>query len=144
MSASSDGPEKALRQLVGLQALEPVPDGAAVTIGTFDGIHMGHRALISRTVERARDLGGKAVAVTWDRHPMETLRPDRVPPLLSSPLRKMELLQQTELDAVAVLAFDKELSSWPPERFVSDILVSGRPSASRGGRSGRPERTSTR
>ena len=111
--------------MVGIDSLEPFRSGAAVTIGTFDGIHVGHRALIARTVQRARDLRCAAMAVTWDRHPMTTLRPDRVPPLLSSPARKMELLEQTDLDAVAVLSFDEELSSWPPERFVSDILLTG-------------------
>jgi riboflavin kinase/FMN adenylyltransferase len=111
--------------MVGLKSLESFDDGTAVTIGTFDGIHIGHRALIGRTVERARENGKAAVAVTWDRHPMQTLRPDRVPLLLSAQHRKMELLRETDLDAVVVLAFDRELSSWAPERFVSDILVDG-------------------
>ena len=117
--------EGKLHQMVGVGSLEPFRSGAAVTIGTFDGIHIGHRALIARTVETARELRCAAVAVTWDRHPMHTLRPDRVPLLLSSPARKMELLEDTALDAVAVLPFDEELSSWPPERFVSDILSKG-------------------
>jgi len=114
-----------MRESVGLASLRPSENGAAVTIGTFDGVHVGHRALIARTVERARAAGASAVAVTWDRHPMETLRPDRVPPLLSSRERKMELLRETELDAIAVLSFDRELSSWAPERFVAGILVAG-------------------
>lgn len=114
-----------MKELFGLKALERFEEGAAVTIGTFDGIHVGHRALIARTVERAGEGAGRAVGVTWDRHPMQTLRPDRVPPLLSSQHRKMELLRETDLDAVVVLAFDDELSSWAPERFVTDILVDG-------------------
>jgi riboflavin kinase/FMN adenylyltransferase len=114
-----------VKEMVGLKSLERFDDGTAVTIGTFDGIHIGHRALIGRTVERARENGNTAVAVTWDRHPMQTLRPDRIPLLLSAQHRKMELLRGTDLDAVVVLAFDRELSSWAPERFVSDILVDG-------------------
>src|SRR5918995_589374 len=114
-----------MKQYVGLGALETLGAGASVTVGTFDGIHIGHRALIARTVERARERDVAAVAVTWDRHPMQTLRPDRVPLLLSEAGRKMELLGETDLDAVVILPFDEELSSWAPERFVSDILVTG-------------------
>jgi riboflavin kinase/FMN adenylyltransferase len=114
-----------VKELVDLKSLGSFAGDASVTIGTFDGVHVGHRALIARTVERARENGSSAVAVTWDRHPMHTLRPDRVPPLLSLQDRKMELLRETDLDVVVVLAFDRELSSWAPERFVSDILVDG-------------------
>jgi riboflavin kinase/FMN adenylyltransferase len=114
-----------VKELVGLKSLERAGSGATVTIGTFDGVHIGHRALIARTAQRARETGTAAVAVTWDRHPMQTLRPDRVPPLLSAQHRKMELLRETDLDAVVVLPFDDDLSSWAPERFVSDILVDG-------------------
>ncbi|MQB00625.1 MAG: bifunctional riboflavin kinase/FAD synthetase [Actinobacteria bacterium] len=114
-----------MKELVGLKSLERSGSGATVTIGTFDGVHIGHRALMARTVQRARENGTAAVAVTWDRHPMQTLRPDRVPPLLSAQHRKMELLRETDLDVVVVLPFDDDLSSWAPERFVADILVDG-------------------
>ena len=114
-----------MKNLVGLAALVPPAGGSSVTIGTFDGVHLGHRALIQRTVQDASDRGTTSVAVTWDRHPNETLRPDRTPPLLSSADRKIELLGETGLDLVAVIPFDHELSQWPPERFVQDVLVGG-------------------
>lgn len=96
-----------------------------MTIGTFDGVHLGHRALIAGTIAEAQARGIEAVAVTWDRHPNVTLRPDRVPPLLTTPERKVELLAETGIEALAILPFDHELSQWPPERFVTDVLAAG-------------------
>jgi riboflavin kinase / FMN adenylyltransferase len=114
-----------MKKVVGLNTLVPPNEGAAVTIGTFDGVHLGHRALIGRTVERARTQALDAVVVTWDRHPMATLRPGYAPPLLTSGRRKMELLESLGVDVVAVLAFDKDLSAWPPERFANEVLAMG-------------------
>jgi riboflavin kinase / FMN adenylyltransferase len=109
---------------VGLDALT-TPEGSAVTIGTFDGVHVGHRALIARTKEEAARRGLASAVVTWDRHPAETLRPDAVPPLLSTPERKVELIEELGVDILLVLPFDRSLSQWPPERFVQEVLVNG-------------------
>jgi riboflavin kinase/FMN adenylyltransferase len=109
---------------VGLDALT-APAGSAITIGTFDGVHVGHRALIARTKEEAARRGIASAVVTWDRHPAATLRPDAVPPLLSTPERKVELIEELGVDILLVLPFDRSLSQWPPERFVQDVLVSG-------------------
>jgi riboflavin kinase/FMN adenylyltransferase len=114
-----------VRTVVGLDALTPSTQGSAVTIGTFDGVHLGHRALIARTIAEAQARDIAAVAVTWDRHPNVTLRPDRVPPLLTTPERKVELLAETGLDLLVIVPFNKELSQWPPERFVVDVLAAG-------------------
>jgi riboflavin kinase/FMN adenylyltransferase len=94
-----------------------------VTIGTFDGVHLGHRALLEATVRRAADLDAASVAVTWDRHPAATLRPERVPPLLTSAERRAELIGESGIDALAILPFDHELASWPPERFAGEVLA---------------------
>jgi riboflavin kinase / FMN adenylyltransferase len=96
---------------------------SAVTVGTLDGVHLGHQALIDRTIQKGRSRDIQGVAVTWDRHPSETLRPDRAPPLLTTLDRKLELLDSTGLDATLVLAFDAELSSWSPEHFVRAVLA---------------------
>ncbi|HVF53568.1 MAG TPA: bifunctional riboflavin kinase/FAD synthetase [Actinomycetota bacterium] len=114
-----------MKNFVGLDSLAGFDGRSAVTIGTFDGVHLGHRFLIARTIEAARARGLESIVLTWDRHPSATLRPDKVPPLLTTPERKMELLEATGIDNVVVLPFDKELSSWPPERFVNDVLVQG-------------------
>ena len=109
----------------GLAQLGPPPGGSAVTIGTFDGVHLGHRALIAATVAEARRLGVTPALVTWDRHPAATLRPEAVPPSLTTLGRKVELIAQAGIGVLALLAFDDELSSWPPERFVDEVLVAG-------------------
>jgi riboflavin kinase/FMN adenylyltransferase len=96
-----------------------------VTVGTFDGVHRGHRALIAATRSAARRAGLATVAVTWDRHPNVTLRPDRVPPLLATLERRLELLEDAGVEVAAVLAFDDELSRWAPERFARDVLARG-------------------
>ncbi|HEV2756702.1 MAG TPA: bifunctional riboflavin kinase/FAD synthetase [Actinomycetota bacterium] len=111
--------------VVGIDALEPPEQGAAITIGTFDGVHLGHRALIAQTIGEARQRGLASVVLTWDRHPAMTLRPDAAPPMLSSPERKVELLRETGPAVIAVLPFDVPLSQRPPESFVEDVLVKG-------------------
>jgi riboflavin kinase/FMN adenylyltransferase len=114
-----------MKTYVGVESLKRAESGSAVTVGTFDGVHLGHRALIARTIEAAATAELMSTAITWDRHPFVTLRPDHVPALLTSQVRKMELIEATGIEACAVLVFDRELSTWPPERFVEDILVSG-------------------
>jgi len=114
-----------MKTLVGLESLRPPDEGSAVTVGTFDGVHLGHRALIARTIAEASERSLVSVVVTWDRHPNETLRPERAPKLLTSPERKAELLGATGIDYLVVLPFDHELSTWPPERFAADVLAEG-------------------
>ncbi|HEU4480574.1 MAG TPA: bifunctional riboflavin kinase/FAD synthetase [Actinomycetota bacterium] len=114
-----------MRSIVGIDAVSPPEGGSSVTIGTFDGVHLGHRSLIAQTIDIAHRLGTTSVAVTWDRHPAEILRPDKMPPLLSSATRKTELMGQTGIDVIAVLAFDEDFSHMPPERFVERVLVEG-------------------
>jgi riboflavin kinase/FMN adenylyltransferase len=112
-----------MRTVFGLDGLEPAVPGAAVTIGTFDGVHLGHRSLMARTVELAGANGLVSMVITWDRHPFETLRPERVPPLLTTAERRTEAIESVGVDALAILAFDTELSSWPPERFAADVIA---------------------
>jgi riboflavin kinase/FMN adenylyltransferase len=112
-------------RILGLDAL-PVPHQATVaTIGFFDGVHLGHRAVLSATVSAAREEGVPAVAVTFDRHPREVLTPDRVPRLLTTVDRKAALIQQSGIDVLVVLEFTKEFSRWPAERFMSEVIRDG-------------------
>lgn len=110
---------------MGADALLDTDLSCAVTIGAFDGVHLGHRALIARCIAAAERLGVDPAVVTWDRHPLQTLRPKLAPPLLSSPERKIELLGETGVEVLCVLPFDREFSTWSPERFVQDVLVTG-------------------
>jgi len=92
-------------------------------IGNFDGVHLGHRAILSSVVEEARVLGVRSIAITFDPHPAQFLRPNRAPVLLTEICGRVKLLAATGVDAVLVLPFDAELAAMPAEKFVREILV---------------------
>lgn len=95
---------------------------SAVTIGKFDGVHAGHRAVIAGLRSIAAEAGLKTVVVTFDRHPMALLRPELAPTELVGIDQKLELLAETGVDAVLILRFDRETSGLEPEVFVRMIL----------------------
>jgi riboflavin kinase / FMN adenylyltransferase len=98
--------------------------GAVVTIGVYDGVHLGHHAVLRlvRELADARDLA--AVCVTFDRHPAEVVRPDSAPKLLTTPEQKLELLDATGfLDLAFILRFDEARSREPADDFVREVLV---------------------
>jgi riboflavin kinase/FMN adenylyltransferase len=104
----------------------PLPDlsgGTAVTIGAFDGVHVGHTALIAETRRLASELGCPSVLVTTDRHPATVVRPASAPPLLVDETQKLELLSQTGIDDVFIVHFDGERSLEGSEEFVREVLV---------------------
>ncbi len=106
--------------------LSELPAGwgpSAVTIGKFDGVHLGHRAVIDRLRARADEGGLASVVVTFDRHPLAVLAPGREPEAITSLAQKIELLAETGVDAVVVLTFDERLRSEEPEHFVDRVLV---------------------
>jgi len=98
-------------------------DAGVVTIGKFDGVHLGHRAVLGQTVARARELGVDAVAVTFDRNPLAQLHPEASPPALVSLERRLELIEETGIDLVAVLEFGAERAAQSAEDFVDELLV---------------------
>ncbi len=109
----------------GLGALPP-PDGpTVVTVGFFDGVHVGHQTVLRRAVAEAARLGVRSVAVTFDRHPREILTPGREPRLLTTVERKADLIAATGIDMVVVLEFTEAFSRWPAEDFVTRVLVDG-------------------
>lgn len=102
----------------------PTPFGAsAVTIGAYDGVHLGHQAVIAqvRDLARARDL--QIVVVTFDRHPATVVRPDSAPKLLTDLDQKLELLEATGVDATYVVTFDADRATETAEAFVDEVLV---------------------
>jgi riboflavin kinase/FMN adenylyltransferase len=103
----------------------PIDGPSSVTIGFFDGVHRGHQAVIRLTVEAAQRGGLRSVAVTFDRHPLQTLSPGKVPPLLTTLRRKAELIEVLGVDRLFVLEFTEDVSQWPPEAFVDRVLVEG-------------------
>jgi riboflavin kinase/FMN adenylyltransferase len=103
-----------------------VPDTgerSVVTIGVFDGVHRGHRALVRRTVGLAHDLGVRAVVVTFDPHPMRVVRPDAAPLALSTVDQRLDLFESLGVDATLVLSFTRDRSQQPADDFVREILV---------------------
>jgi len=96
---------------------------AVITIGAYDGVHLGHRAVIDQVRRRAAEVGAKSVVVTFDRHPASVVRPESAPRLLTSVDQKMELLESTGIDAVVVVPFDTEQAAESPESFVDRVLV---------------------
>jgi len=97
--------------------------GHALTIGVFDGIHVGHRQVIEQVKRLAAKLSARSALVTFDPHPAMVLRPDLAPPLLTGLDHKLELLEETGLDTVVVVPFDKARASESAEDFVTSILV---------------------
>lgn len=94
-----------------------------VTVGNFDGVHRAHQAVIAEVVLRARDMGAKAVAVTFDPHPTRVLRPDVAPKLITPTPLKLQLLARTGLEAVVLLPFSRDLSLMTPRDFAATILA---------------------
>ena len=102
----------------------PADLGATVaTLGNFDGVHRGHRAVLARLTERAATAGLQSVAVTFDPHPIAVLYPERAPVALTSLDQRLALLAKTGLDAVLVLEFTREFASQTPEEFVDTVFV---------------------
>src|SRR5689334_21204853 len=87
--------------------------GAAVTIGAYDGVHLGHRAVVASLTERARADGLDTVVITFDRHPAEVVRPDSAPRLLTDLGQKLELLESAGVDHAVVVRFDEERAAEP-------------------------------
>jgi riboflavin kinase/FMN adenylyltransferase len=99
------------------------PQGSVVCIGAFDGLHLGHRALVRRAVERARALGVPAVVLTFEPLPREFFAPKDPPPRLTLARAKFEQLRALGVDVVGLLRFDAKLASMTAERFVREVLV---------------------
>ena len=94
-----------------------------VTIGNFDGVHLGHRALLTAVVRRAARERRKSVAVTFEPHPLAVLHPDRAPEMVTSLQDRLAVIEQIGLDAVIVLPFTRELAAMTPREFVRDVFV---------------------
>lgn len=104
-----------------LDDVDPAP--SVVTIGVFDGVHLGHRSIVARAVDAARDRGVRSVAVTFDPHPTAVVRPAATPPLLQPLDDRVADLLMCGVELVLVLPFTTELSHLTPEAFVGTVLA---------------------
>ena len=107
----------------GLESYRPEGVASAVALGAFDGIHLGHRAILGTAVARAREAKLRAVACTFDRHPMEVLQPDRAPLPITTLDERLELIGETGIDTTVVVAFTRAVASVEAGAFVRDALV---------------------
>jgi riboflavin kinase / FMN adenylyltransferase len=104
-------------------SLPHLPNGSVVTVGSFDGVHLGHQAVLREIGERARAAGRVSALVTFDPHPLEVVNPGAAPPLLTTGPERLEILALSPLDYVVLLRFDRHLAQLTPDQFVRQILV---------------------
>jgi riboflavin kinase/FMN adenylyltransferase len=98
---------------------------SVITIGAYDGVHLGHQAVIRRVREVAGEYRGHSAVVTFDRHPAMVVRPESAPRLLTDADQRLELLAQTGVEATVVLRFDERQASEPPSEFAERVFVRG-------------------
>jgi riboflavin kinase/FMN adenylyltransferase len=112
-----------MRVITDLAAFPRCVAAPVLTIGNFDGVHLGHQAIFRMLKQRAREIGGTSVVLTFDPHPLKILAPDRCPPLLTPTPKKLSLMQACQLDFTVCLPFTRELANLGPSDFVEDILL---------------------
>ncbi|MBP6977010.1 MAG: bifunctional riboflavin kinase/FAD synthetase [Bacteroidales bacterium] len=101
-------------------------DFPVVTVGTFDGVHLGHQKIIDRLKEVARERGGETVVITFEPHPRSVVHPDSWNlKLINSPAKKTELLERTGIDHLVILPFTPEFASMTSYEFIRNILLDG-------------------
>ncbi|MDJ0789634.1 MAG: bifunctional riboflavin kinase/FAD synthetase [Myxococcota bacterium] len=111
-----------MRVVQGSETLSAPLSGSVLTAGNFDGLHVGHRAIMKTVTGRAHALGGAAVVYTFEPHPRKVLQPERAPRLLTTLEQKLELLEAVGVDVVIVEPFTKDFARFPADRFVREIL----------------------
>ena len=115
--------ERGFRVYRGLDEIDHDFGPSALTIGNFDGVHAGHRDVVSRVVALARGRGWKSSALTFDPHPARIVAPERAPRLLATTEERVLLMREQGIEQVLILPFTRELAAFTPERFVKEIVV---------------------
>lgn len=100
-----------------------IGNGAAITVGTFDGVHRGHWAVLQRLCDVAREANLHSLLVTFDPHPLKIVKPEMAPRLLTTPNEKKEILTLAGIDYAVFLSFTRSLSLYLPEEFIRDVLL---------------------
>ncbi len=115
--------EQSMQVIRDLDTLREPPCRTVLTIGNFDGVHLGHREIFRRVVDKARAIKGTAVVMTFEPHPLRLLAPEKAPLRLNTPEEKVRLLAASCIDLLIVLNFTRELAEMPAEDFIREILV---------------------
>ena len=101
---------------------KPFPN-AVITIGNFDGVHIGHQALFHEVIETAENIGGTSIAMTFEPHPIRVLKQNGHPPLITLYEQKAELIERTGMDVLICIPFTREFAALTAEEFIRDLLV---------------------
>ena len=109
--------------IYGIDQLKSPIKNAVVTLGNFDGVHLGHQRIFQRVKEEAKRFNGQGVIITFEPHPLKVLSPERCPPLLTPLKKKMLLLEKSGIDVVLCIEFSRSFSEISPSEFVQDILI---------------------
>lgn len=107
-----------MQVLHSIAQLARVPGPTVLAIGVFDGVHLGHQAVLNRALADAAQRGGNSVAVTFDPHPLRVLRPDKAPRLLTSTAHKIRLIQNLGIPYLLIIPFDGGFAATSPEDFI--------------------------
>jgi riboflavin kinase/FMN adenylyltransferase len=107
--------------------LSRLPGPLFVAIGVFDGVHLGHQAVISTSAEHARATNGTPVVVTFDPHPEKVLRPEAAPHLLTATRHKIALIRDLGVEHLLIIPFDKQFAATEPEDFVQQLVKHSKP-----------------
>jgi riboflavin kinase/FMN adenylyltransferase len=114
-----------MRIVRGLRSFPPDLAGGVAALGAFDGIHLGHRAILGVAVERARTLGASALACTFDPRPVEVLQPARAPSPITTLDERLDLIAEAGIGTAVVLPFTPALAAIEPEVFIEDVMLRG-------------------
>lgn len=109
--------------LTSLSTIEGVFDRCALTLGNFDGVHLGHRALFRQLVKVARELDCPSVVCTFNPHPLKALAPEKAPPLLNTLAEKRRLIAASHVDYLVEIPFTDAFAAVSPESFIDDVLI---------------------
>src|SRR5688572_26263538 len=116
-----------MHALTRIEDLAGIPGPLFLAIGVFDGVHLGHRAVIERALNDARGAGGTAVVATFDPHPARVLRPEKAPRLLTSTPHKLRLIRALGIEHLLVLPFTKEFADTEPSDFLHALAAAAKP-----------------
>jgi riboflavin kinase/FMN adenylyltransferase len=116
-----------MRTLHSIEELTDVPGPIFLAIGVFDGMHLGHRAVIQRALSGAKQKGGTVVAVTFDPHPARVLRPEKAPRLLTATQHKLELIAALGVEHMLVIPFTREFADMEAEQFIFQLHACCKP-----------------
>src|SRR3989475_11659582 len=112
-----------MRIVRGLESYPPDALSSAVALGAFDGVHLGHRAILGTAVAQARLAGLQALACTFDPHPLEVLQPERSPVPITTLEERLELIAETGIDTTVGVPFTRAVAVVEPEDFVRRVVV---------------------